>query len=147
MAPFDAWTHTIGTRPVPSPKRPEDFALDDPRNLSRVWVPIPGRDEYLPVPYADLRRPPISQYEQEAALREIKSTGRKSGNEDAIFATIELQRKLIDRARKRTRARRLHERRPTDLTPRQAPSATSDALTPVDYTKPAKPFPGETWRD
>lgn len=40
------------------------FVRYDPRNLAKVWVPIPDRGEYLAVPYADLRRPPISQSEQ-----------------------------------------------------------------------------------
>lgn len=67
------------------------FVRYDPRNLAKVWVPIPDRGEYLAVPYADLRRPPISQSEQEAAMREIQTGGRRTSNEDAIFSTIELQ--------------------------------------------------------
>src|ERR1019366_787589 len=63
----------------------------DPRNLARVFVPIPGRDEYMSVPYADLRPPPISLGEQQAAVREILDHGRRSANEEAIFATIEQQ--------------------------------------------------------
>jgi putative transposase len=79
------------------------FVRYDPRNLAKVWVPIPDRGEYLAVPYADLRRPPISQSEQEAAMRDIQASGRRTANEDAIFSTIELQRKLIDRARSSTK--------------------------------------------
>jgi putative transposase len=136
MTPSAAWAQATENRTLPTPKHPEEFALDflpvvsrqisrsgfqlfhvrywdpllsslfpvpqrlfvryDPRNLARVWVPIPGRGSYLPIPYADLRRPPISQYEQEAAIREIKATGRRTANEDTVFATVELQRKLID---------------------------------------------------
>jgi len=108
-----------------------------------VWVPIPGRGSYLPIPYADLRRPPISQYEQEAAIREIKATGRRTANEDAVFATVELQRKLIDRARKNTRARRTRERRPMSVAT-NSPSVVS-SNTGIDYSKPAKVSPGEKW--
>jgi hypothetical protein len=70
------------------------FVRYDPKNLAKVWVPIPDRGEYLAVPYADLRRAPISQSEQEAATRDIQASGRRTANEDAIFSTIELQRKL-----------------------------------------------------
>jgi putative transposase len=89
------------------------FVRYDPRNLARVWVPIPNRGEYLAVPYADLRRPPISQSEQQAAMRQIQATGRKTVNEDAIFSSIEIQRRLIDKAISKTKARRLRARRPT----------------------------------
>ena len=33
----------------------------DPRDLSKVYVPSTGVAEYLDVPYADLRRPPITR--------------------------------------------------------------------------------------
>jgi putative transposase len=119
------------------------FVRYDPRNLAQVWVPIPGRGEYLAIHYADLRRPPISRYEQEAAMREIKSSGRRTANEDAIFSTIELQRKLIEGARSNTRTRRVQARRPANRT------ATVDALphsdSTIDYSKPAVPYPSETW--
>jgi putative transposase len=115
----------------------------DPRNLARVWVPIPDRGEYLAVPYADLRRPPISQSEQEAAMREIQASGRRTANEDAIFSTVELQRKLIDRARRSTKARRMLARRP-DLPPLQ-PTQVPGSDSTVDYSKPVIPYPSETW--
>lgn len=62
------------------PASQRHFVRYDPRNLSRVWVPIPNRGEYLAVPYADLRRPPICQSEQQAAMRQIQATGRKTVN-------------------------------------------------------------------
>jgi len=118
------------------------FVRYDPRNLAKVWVPIPDRGEYLAVPYADLRRPPISQSEQEAAMREIQSGGRRTANEDAIFSTIELQRKLIDRARLSTKARRTRARRPVEPPGESTPVPSSDT---IDYSKPAIPYPSETW--
>jgi putative transposase len=119
------------------------FVRYDPRNLAKVWVPIPDRGEYLAVPYADLRRPPISQSEHEAAMREIQGSGRRTANEDAIFSTIELQRKLIDRARSSTRARRIRARRPVQPNAEPAPLLSSEST--IDYTKPAVPYPSETW--
>jgi len=118
----------------------------DPRNLARVFVPIPGRDEYMSVPYADLRRPPISLGEQQAAVREILDRGRRSANEEAIFATIEQQRHLVDRALQKTRNRRKVARRPIAVLDTALPTPSSfPAAAPVNYNKPAVPFPGETW--
>jgi putative transposase len=125
------------------PQRP--FVRYDPRNQARVHVPVPGRGNYLTVPYADLRRPPISQYEQEARMRELKARGRESANEDTIFAAIELQRKLVDRAQAKTRARRQVARRPAAVPVRPGRNAPSAAGSPVDYSQPAKPYHGETW--
>jgi putative transposase len=118
------------------------FVRYDPRNLAKVWVPIPDRGEYLAIPYADLRRPQIRQSEQEAAMREIQSGGRRTANEDAIFSTIELQRKLIDRARLSTKARRTRARRPVEPLFESTPAPSSDT---IDYSKPAITYPSETW--
>jgi hypothetical protein len=38
----------------------EHHWLYDPRDLARVYVPSPTNAEYLSIPYADLRRPPIT---------------------------------------------------------------------------------------
>jgi len=121
------------------------FVRYDPRNLARVWVPIPNRSEYLAIPYADLRRPPISQSEQQAAMRQIQATGRRTVNEDAIFSAIEIQRQLIDRALSKTKARRLRARRPA---PTSAPERIIDSPSSgstIDFSKPVVPFPSETW--
>jgi putative transposase len=125
------------------PDSQRHFVRYDPRNLARVWVPIPNRGEYLAVPYADLRRPPISQSEQQAAMRQIQATGRRTVNEDAIFSAIEIQRQLIDRARSSTKARRLRARRPK---PASAPIIDSPSPPgSIDYSKPVVPYPSETW--
>lgn len=125
------------------PESQRHFVRYDPRNLARVWVPIPNRGDYLAVPYADLRRPPISQSEQQAAMRQIQATGRKTVNEDAIFSAIELQRQLIDKARSSTKAGRLRARRPK---PASAPIIDSPSPPgSIDYSKPVVPYPSETW--
>jgi putative transposase len=124
----------------------------NPRNLSRVFVAIPGLDQYLSVPYADLRRPPISLSEQQAAVREITERGRRTANEEAVFTTIEAQRELVDRALAKTRNRRKAARRPTaTVTPPDGLRVSSKgtgkpiAATTIDFSKPAKPYPGEAW--
>jgi hypothetical protein len=50
---------------------------DDPRDLSRVFVPSPTNSEYLTIPYADLRRPPITlaELDRSRTLLSAKQTG------------------------------------------------------------------------
>jgi len=45
----------------------------DPRDLSRVFVPSPTNAEYLAIPYADLRRPPITLAELERARTQLST--------------------------------------------------------------------------
>ena len=49
------------------PPRARVLVRHDPRDLSRVFVPSPTNAEYLAIPYADLRRPPITLAELERA--------------------------------------------------------------------------------
>jgi putative transposase len=129
------------------PESQRHFVRYDPRNLARVWVPLPNRGEYLAVPYADLRRPPISQSEQQAAMRQIQATGRKTVNEDAIFSAIEIQRRLIDKAVSKTKARRLRARRPRPISAPERIVDSSSTESKIDFSKPVVPFPSETWFD
>jgi hypothetical protein len=49
----------------------------DPRNLSRLfWEDKQGH--YWPVPYRDLRLPPISLWDHRQAVRELRAQGRRS---------------------------------------------------------------------
>jgi putative transposase len=143
------WDPTL-SRVFQSPER--TWIRFNPRNLSRVFVAIPRQDAYLSIPYADLRRPPVSLSEQQAAVREIAERGRRTVNEDAVFTTIEAQRELVDKALTKTRNRRKVARRPTTTdTPAGVPgvarkgTSKSVATTTADFSKPAKPSPGETW--
>ena len=84
-----------------------------PRDLSKVFVPSAGGKEYLDVPYADLRRPPITRAELEHARTILTLNGERHPTEDQIFATTAAQRRLEDASRERTRqARRNASRRP-----------------------------------
>jgi putative transposase len=87
----------------------------DPRNLSRVYVRDPdGR--HWPIPYADLRQPPIALWELEAANKQIRQSGRSAHGQQAIFASILEQRQLVRQAQSQSRQRRLHEKTPGDNT-------------------------------
>jgi putative transposase len=83
----------------------------DPRNLSRIYLLGPdGR--YYDIPYRDLRRPPITLWEQRLALKRLQEEGRSHVDERAIFRTIETMRKIADDAVLATKTvRRQQERR------------------------------------
>jgi hypothetical protein len=61
-------------------------------NLSRVYVPSPTGDGYLGIPYADLRRPPISLGELERVRAALAEGDESQPSEDTIFATVREQR-------------------------------------------------------
>lgn len=77
----------------------------DPRNLSSVYVELPDGD-HVRVPYADLRREPITLWEHRTAVRRLKDEGRRSVDEASIFAAIREQRAVLDDARAQSREAR-----------------------------------------
>lgn len=83
----------------------------DPRNLSRIYLLGPdGR--YYDIPYRDVRRPPITLWEQRLALKRLREEGRAHVDESAIFRTIETMRRIADEAMTATKTiRRQQERR------------------------------------
>ncbi len=114
----------------------------DPRDLSHVYVPSPSNAEYLTVPYADLRRPPITQAELDRARTQLSAKGHVQPTEDLIFATTEAQRKLERVAAGRSRrARRNLARQPvkTKLSVRPVPKVE------VNYEERVIPYAGEEW--
>lgn len=115
----------------------------DPRNLSRVFLCGPDR-RYCPIPYADLALPPITLWEQRAALSALREQGHNAPTQDAIFKAVTAQRALIERATAKTKAARRHSQRRKD-----AQSATmGTTATPaggVDYSQPVKPSDAEIW--
>lgn len=77
----------------------------DPRNLSTVFVELPDGD-HVRVPYADLRREPITLWEHREALRRLREEGRRTIDEHAIFSAIREQRDILDTARHASRQAR-----------------------------------------
>ena len=81
----------------------------DPRNLSRVYL----QDEtgvYWPIPYRDLRFPPISLWEHREAMKRIRAKGRSAVDEKLLFDSILGQRKILKESRKTLRQRRESEK-------------------------------------
>ena len=75
----------------------------DPRNLSKVYVA--GSDErYHPIPYADLTLPPITLWEQRAAMTKLRDDGDNAPAQTKIFEAVLDQRALVERANAKTKA-------------------------------------------
>lgn len=102
----------------------------DPRDISRIWALDPDGDAYLQVSYRTLSRPPISVWEQRAAVARLRERGRAQVDENILFAVVEQMRAITETAGATTRrARRDRERR------RNLDDATSGAV----HRAPADP--------
>jgi putative transposase len=97
----------------------------DPRNLSRIYFQDATR-AYWPVPYRDLRLPPISLWELRAARRLLRKEGHRVVDENGLVETVLAQRAIVDEARRQTSARRARERRPVPVSPLEADVPLSD---------------------
>ena len=76
----------------------------DPRDLSKVYVA--GSDErYHPIPYADLTLPPITPWEQSAAMVKLRVDGDNAPAQAKMFEAVLDQRALVDKANSKTRRR------------------------------------------
>lgn len=83
----------------------------DPRDLSRIYLLAPD-GQYYDLCYRDLRRPPISRWEQRLGLKRLRDEGRSHVDESAIFRAIEHMRTIAEGAVSASKvARRQHERR------------------------------------
>ena len=119
----------------------------DPRNLSKLYVP--HENDYLEVPYAELRQPPVSLRETDAAARHLRESGQKTINPALLIEAIEKQREIVRLAQAKTRKMRrkqqiAHRPATTGIDPLREDRAPP-AEEGIDWSKPAKPFDGEIW--
>ncbi|MGP3961775.1 transposase [Nonomuraea sp. 3N208] len=122
--------------------RLEKFVLRrDPRDLSRIWVLDPDGHAYLLVPYRTLSRPPISVWEQRAAIARLREEGRAQVDESALFAMVEQMRQITeDAAAKTRRARREVERRSATPAPQTAGPPPPPPVEGCADGEPVRPF-------
>jgi len=104
----------------------------DPRDLSRIYLLSPD-GQYFDIAYRDLRRPPITLWEQRLALKRLREERHPHIDEAAIFRTIDAMREIVDQAKTSSKvARRQRERRF-----RLIPGGRDDSAPPPDYPPPA----------
>jgi putative transposase len=117
-----------------------------PEDLSRIFVSTNGK-QYFEARCADLRRPPISLWEQRAICRILRGQDQ-SVSEASIFAAIELQRRIVAEARTETRLGRRQAPRKTKAEGRMQPWVPPPESAPaagVEYDLPLTPFDVEVW--
>jgi putative transposase len=88
----------------------------DPRDLSRIYLLGPD-GQYYDIAYRDVRRPPISLWEQRLALKRLREERHPHIDEAAIFRTIDAMREIVDHAITTSKAARRHRERRFRLIP------------------------------
>src|SRR5450755_4267945 len=125
-----------------SPRARAYLSAMTPRNLSKVYVPSPSNAEYLAIPYADLRRPPVTLAELRRARTMLSAKGHSRPSEDLIFKTTDAQRRIERGAAHKSRhARRNLAKRPAKFPP-NPPILAEPA---VNYDQAVTPYAGEEW--
>ena len=111
----------------------------DPRDISRIWVLDPEGLTYVDVPYRRTSHPPVTLWEQRAAVAALRSAGREEVDEESLFRTITTMRDVVKTAAASTkRARRQAERHtttPTRRRPKLTPpvgGSSDSVVTPFD---------------
>ena len=114
----------------------------DPRNLSRVYVrDLDGK--HWPVPYADLRRPPIALWELTEGRKQLRQSRTHDLSEGALFANILEQRRIMKEAANSSQQRRRSERIPQAVN--IGPKDQEPAESPAKPSGELKPYPVEIW--
>jgi putative transposase len=126
---------------LPAIAQPSESLLThyDPRDLSRLYVLTPSKS-YQAVPYADVRRPPITLAELRFAHAELLREAKGSINEERLFAMHERQNAIVTNATKATKtARRRKEPRQRQI------AAAVSPVSSIDYSKEPMPLESELW--
>jgi hypothetical protein len=106
-----------------------------------VYVRDPN-GKHWPVPYADLRQPPIALWELMEARKRLRQSGSVNPTEHALFASILQQRRLVKEAASRSQQRRRQERIPPDVRIVSMPAEPGSAAQSPDDIQP---YPVEIW--
>jgi len=94
----------------------------NPLNLSAVYLELPG-GEHVTVPLRDKRRPAITKFEHDRALRALRERGRTAVDEQMLFEMVSTQRKIVLGAVKKTCGARRSTQRIVDALIRGEPPA------------------------
>ena len=117
----------------------------NPLNLSAVYVELPD-GKYLTVPLRDHRRPPITKFEHDLALKTLRDRGRQSVDEQSLFSMIAEQRRIVVDALAKTKSARktaqriayaLHDGQPLTSSP---PHPALPDIGPAGNDQPIVPF-------
>jgi putative transposase len=111
----------------------------DPRNLSQLFV-LDSHHRYHTIPYADIRRPPISLWELRHAHAILRRQAKASIDEERLFAVHERQVAIVKNAVQATKAARRRKE-----SPRTAATSEPLSMRDIDFSKDPVPLPSEIW--
>lgn len=143
------WSDAL--RPIAgTPKR--RLVRYDPRDLSQIWLRAPNGD-YLPLPYRQRHRQPISLWEHREARRQLREEGKRRIDEALIFERVAQMQAIVDAAagaaksarRKQARREAAHEKPPRVIDGRAVSPATPSRDSRVRLSSPPKLFDVEDW--
>jgi putative transposase len=112
----------------------------DPRDIQPDLGSGPRGDTYIEVPYRTLSHPPISAWEQKAAVARLRETGRAQVDEQALFRMVEQMRTITERAAATTRKTRRNLERRAGMPTRHQPPPAPPACPADTETATAVPF-------
>jgi putative transposase len=138
----DALRPWIHTRDTEDSKHPRKFTFRiNPRDMREIYFRDPDNNNgYVPIPYRDRTRPPVSRWEIQAAEKRLREAGYARVDEVLIFQAIEEMRRLEQESEHKTKkARRAREMR--HRPPRQ-PSATPAQPSAMEPNPGAAIIPG-----
>lgn len=117
----------------------------DPSDLSKLYA-LDDNGRYWPIPYADLRHPPITLSEARSALaaREKHEAGRR--DEFRFFERAMKQRALVAEAAVKSKAARRTQQRRTEAA-RTTAESTPTPVDTVDWNKPVVEYTVEIWEE
>ncbi|KFG90090.1 Integrase catalytic subunit [Sphingobium herbicidovorans NBRC 16415] len=96
----------------------------NPLNLSAVYLEeLDG--SHLVVPMRDRRRPAITKFEHDMAVKALRELGRRSIDENTLFAMVKDQRRIVGEAVEKTKAARKSAQRIVYALDAGAPPAAS----------------------
>jgi putative transposase len=109
----DALRPWIHARDPEDSKRPRKFTFRIiPRDMREVYFRDPTSNTYIPIPYRDRTRPPVSRWEIQAAEKRLREAGYARVDEVLIFQAVEEMRRLEQESEHKTKkARRAREMR------------------------------------
>ena len=121
----------------------------DPRGMSRIYL----RDDdgsYWPIPYSDRRLPPATLAEVRAAAKRLHAAGEKPITQQRIFASIDEQRAIVERAGREAGSMRRERDRTSralrDGARRRPAAPPHEAAWAEDADDgPILPYPVEEW--
>lgn len=113
----------------------------DPRDISRLFLFDPERQEYFAIPYKDLTRPPMTAWDLEASKRQCKEVGIFDPDEQQIFSAYAELRKIREDAVAKTkqtrREREIMRRRDADTPIVKPPAIKTEKMQVVEPAVPA----------